>query len=236
MSFLHSVSCSIFLIACFLFAVIFGGCTTHVSTVNAAQTFLPSSIVISRELQDYRSPVAKYVATLATELIISSPYFFQRVDPIRTGLITTPEVGAVSTNDRHIFLSVGLLKALNNEAELAFVLSHEMCHFALNHFSENKREGKIRELEFAADRCALVVTTNSGYNPFAAIPAVSRIDRSLTRENNDITHPSAQERSEMLVNSIDYLKISEGIGDRRRFRVAKYMLAKLRSRTYLVGR
>ncbi len=52
------------------------------------------------------------------------------------GILDTDEVNAFACPGGYIFLTKGSLKWIENEAELAFVLSHELSHVVLKHSGE----------------------------------------------------------------------------------------------------
>jgi len=52
----------------------------------------------------------------------------------RFGIINSPNVNAFAAPDGYIFITKGLLRQLNNEAELAGVLGHEMGHVIRRHY------------------------------------------------------------------------------------------------------
>lgn len=65
-------------------------------------------------------------------------------DSLRIYYLRTDEVNAFTTPDGIIIVSVGLLAQLSNEAQLAFILSHEIQHFRLKHgFSKYKKDDEI---------------------------------------------------------------------------------------------
>jgi beta-barrel assembly-enhancing protease len=61
-------------------------------------------------------------------------------------ILRSAYVNAFTTNQGAIFVTVGLLTRLHNEAELAFVLGHEIIHYKRNHVITGYVEGvKARE-------------------------------------------------------------------------------------------
>lgn len=52
----------------------------------------------------------------------------------RYGVIDSPNINAFAAPDGYIFITRGLLKKLNNEAELAGVIAHEMAHVIKRHY------------------------------------------------------------------------------------------------------
>ena len=101
-------------------------------------------------------------------------------------LIGIENSAAFMVNDR-VFISCGLLDTLRSEDELAFVLAHELSHASLGHQSSaltgrsnyNTAELIIRatQNEIAADRSALTMISNSGFNRLAPRKLLERISR-----------------------------------------------------------
>jgi predicted Zn-dependent protease len=59
-------------------------------------------------------------------------------------VIRSREPNALALPDGRIFVTTGLLTFINNEAQLAFVLGHEIGHVVERHFAEAIREAKTR--------------------------------------------------------------------------------------------
>lgn len=81
-----------------------------------------------------------YMGKIADILLKDQPELRPKV---RFYLMRSPSVNAFATNDGVIFVSLGLLAQLENEAQLAFILSHEITHVekrhALNFFLKGKK-------------------------------------------------------------------------------------------------
>lgn len=109
-----------------------------------------------------------YFGKIADILLKDQPELREKV---RFYIMRSPSVNAFATNDGVIFISLGLLAQLENEAQLAFIISHEVTHVekrhALNFFlkgkklerekkentdRENAREGRISDRELAKHR------------------------------------------------------------------------------------
>lgn len=118
---------------------------------------------------------------------------------IRFNILRTTEVNAYAVSSGNIYLSVGLLARLENEAELAEVMAHEITHVVLRHgltALETRRSNIIaahiadlflfgtsiaylpflasnayysREQEQEADKYGMEAIIRSGYDPDAAI-------------------------------------------------------------------
>lgn len=58
-------------------------------------------------------------------------------------ILNSPEQNAFAAPGGYIFVTIGLLKALNNEAELAGVLAHEVAHVTQKHMLETIRRSAL---------------------------------------------------------------------------------------------
>ena len=58
-------------------------------------------------------------------------------------ILSSQEQNAFAAPGGYIFITVGLLKSLNNEAELAGVLAHEVAHVTKQHMLETIRRGAV---------------------------------------------------------------------------------------------
>ncbi len=75
---------------------------------------------------------------------------------LRFYVLKSSSVNAFSTYKGIIFVTVGMLSQIENEAQLAFILSHEIAHYKLNHTLKSyqlkqeaiKGKGKFKQLDF----------------------------------------------------------------------------------------
>lgn len=75
-------------------------------------------------------PLTKYVNKVADELLKNNPLLRQQIHIYVT---KSPDVNAYAFDKGFIFVNVGLLAQLENEAQLAFVLAHEIDHVVKKH-------------------------------------------------------------------------------------------------------
>lgn len=95
------------------------------------------------ELQRYVNRVGRWIA-LQTE----------RPDiPWQFGVLDDPDINAFAAPGGYVFITKGLLARMNNEAELAGVLAHEISHVLRKHHLQALKKGARTELltEFAND-------------------------------------------------------------------------------------
>jgi predicted Zn-dependent protease/predicted small secreted protein len=64
----------------------------------------------------------------------------------RFGVIDSDAVNAYATPGGYVFITVGLLRKLNNEAELAGVLGHEIAHVVRGHYLSALKKGGFTQM------------------------------------------------------------------------------------------
>lgn len=78
----------------------------------------------------FNDPVSAYVTQVKDRVLRDHPDLQQA---IRIYLVKSPSVNAFATNSGILLVNMGLLAHLNSEAELAFVLCHEIQHYLGKH-------------------------------------------------------------------------------------------------------
>jgi hypothetical protein len=129
--------------------------------------------------------VTNYVNSVADNVLINQPELRSK---LRFYCLKSSEVNAFSTNQGIIFITLGLIAQIENEAQLAFVISHEVAHYERHHtmneyikeqqiFAENSSykyntyDDQIRtastyskELELEADSIGIARLSKTGYD------------------------------------------------------------------------
>jgi len=123
----------------------------------------------------YGDEITAYVEKVANNLLKNDPTLRAK---LRFYTIKSNAANALSTDQGIIFITTGLIAQLTSEAQLAYVLSHEIVHFTEKHVSEsfalenaNIRTSErietlsahAREYEFEADKLALKLYYDAGY-------------------------------------------------------------------------
>ncbi|MEO1624741.1 MAG: M48 family metallopeptidase [Bacteroidota bacterium] len=155
---------------------------------------LQSSFLLDDMLQSglvlFNDPVSIYLNEVLLRIIRSNPSLNKWKDA-RIYTLRSPVVNAFATDQSIIFVSLGLLANLENEAQLAYVLSHELVHVRERHTLDLYLEGKeigrntkqkrilressfdpavlaknmhSRKLEFEADEGGWELFRNTGYS------------------------------------------------------------------------
>jgi len=89
----------------------------------------------------FNDPMAIFTNKVADELLKNHPELRARV---RIYIIKSPYVNAFATSDGAIFINIGLLAQLENEAQLAYILAHEIVHVEKKHIlDEYKKQTEI---------------------------------------------------------------------------------------------
>lgn len=138
----------------------------------------------------FNDPVTQYLEKVAGKLLEHDPDLKGK---IRLYAVKSNAVNAFATNGGIIFVNLGLISKLENEAQLAYVLSHELTHYlkkhVINKFIEveaiksgkgNYRKLSVeerflaktnysKEIELEADLGALDIYLKSNYNPKAIL-------------------------------------------------------------------
>ena len=82
----------------------------------------------------YGDPLTRLVERIADTLLHDYPSLRRE---LRFYTIKSPEVNAFATGQGMVFVCTGLLAQVENEAQLAFVISHEVIHYLRKHSLEN---------------------------------------------------------------------------------------------------
>lgn len=125
----------------------------------------------------YGTELNQYIDHIADQLLAKNPDLRKEIDIY---ILEVPEVNAYSLKNGTILINMGMLAQVTNEAELAFVIAHEIAHYSERHGTldpKNKSKNKdvvtdylqthqySRDQEFAADRVGLIqYFKNSSYS------------------------------------------------------------------------
>lgn len=123
----------------------------------------------------YGDEITEYVKSVAQKVLQDDPETFAK---LRFYTVQSIETNALSTQQGIIFVTIGLISQLANEAQLAYVLAHEISHFTENHVlesyewrKENRKNTTYKDLasyskdhELEADRKAVDLYKKAGYS------------------------------------------------------------------------
>lgn len=119
-------------------------------------------------------------------------------DAVSISVLATNTHIAASTESGQILISKGLLMDLKTEAQLAFVLAHELSHLKLNHFDANQSSS----VEEEADKLALIACYRAGYGIKTSLKALN------LPYNHTSIHLSSSERLKNLESILKTIPIS----------------------------
>ncbi len=78
----------------------------------------------------FNDPVSRYVRRVADQLLVEQKEIRQR---LRFYVVKSSVANAFATTDGIILVNLGLIAKLENEAQLAFILAHEISHYLAQH-------------------------------------------------------------------------------------------------------
>ncbi|NER39987.1 MAG: M48 family metalloprotease [Oscillatoria sp. SIO1A7] len=195
---------------------------------------------IGREFRISRnSDLIKYVEEIGQGLVPYSErpeleYTFQVVDD--------DSINAFATAGGFIYVNTGLLKAADNEAEVAGVMAHEIAHVTGKHVLKQMREAVIagglanaagldrntvvalgvefgvrrprsRSHEYEADRLGLEMVVKAGYAPSGMIRFFQKLLGGRSVPGILSTHPDTQDRIDALNLAIEEAGINPNQGN-----------------------
>ncbi len=139
-------------------------------TNYAIDEILHSGLVV------YGDPVTEYIRRVANKLLENDALIQTK---LRFYTIKSNVANAFSTDQGIVFVTTGLIAQLTSEAQLAYILSHEISHYTEKHVLEtfdlatsrtlknydriNKLSQHSKENEFEADKLGIARYHQSGY-------------------------------------------------------------------------
>lgn len=196
--------------------------------------------------------------------------------PWHFGVINSSSINAFAAPGGYVFITSALLEQLDNEAQLAAILAHEIIHVVEQHHLQALREGTMRtaiteslfvsveayqgntgasqkqreytawskqitsaaqtlytkglsrEDELQADEQGMRLLAKSGYDPFAFIVNLQRLDAKSANDSSLAllykTHPSTEQRLSALSSNMDKLSHTSGLLLEKRFMKNVYSL------------
>ncbi|MBD2307712.1 M48 family metalloprotease [Chroococcidiopsis sp. FACHB-1243] len=195
--------------------------------------------LVGEQFQLYNNArVNSYVDRIGQRLAKNStrpdiPYTFQ--------VVKDDSINAFATAGGYVYVTTGLLKAADNEAQLAGVLAHEIGHIAERHLIEQMRETAIarglataagiddstavqlgvelalrrpnsREDEFEADARGVQTLGKAGYAQVATIDFLEKLRSQRSTPTFLSTHPATSDRIARLREIIDSQQANRGEG------------------------
>jgi predicted Zn-dependent protease len=133
-------------------------------------------------------------------------------------ILSTNQPAAFSPGAKVILLSRGLVRLLNSESQVAFVIAHELSHYHLGHVEEASHIGSEqssewrKDLEIAADQKALTLLVRGGYETTEAVAALQTVYKHVQGSNEKAIYPSLVERITAISQQIASARSAIGPG------------------------
>lgn len=201
----------------------------------------------SGNIKLYRDRAAKkYIDRIGQRLVLASP----RSDiPYTFQVVEDDSINAFATMGGFVYINTGLMKAADNEAELASVIAHEIAHIADRHALKQLRQTllaqglataagvdnsvavqiavelalrrpKSRQAEFEADQIGIETLGKAGYAQYAAITFMQKLLKKSSPPSFLSTHPATSTRISQMKQIINPEFAYNGDGlDDRRYQV-----------------
>jgi predicted Zn-dependent protease len=214
--------CSAFLVVCFLF---FSGCSPTHPPVNQAAALARSDELVARYGQVLNPGCQVYLNDVLARTVGRTA---TNLDVI---LLNTDSPLALSPGANRILISRGLIRLFSSEAEMVFMLVHEVGHYALGHhelmtgLAPDEAFSARKDLELAADRFAITAMIRSGYDPTLSVQALNDVYRRIKQTTQDGEYPTLQERiSNLATTLLKEHQFGGGIADRRVYQECRAQL------------
>lgn len=157
--------------------------------------FLIDNFLISGKVL-FGDKLSNYIRSVAKEVMKNDKSTFNK---LKFFAVKSPAVNAFATEQGYIFINIGLLAKLESEAELAFILSHEISHFKEGHVLDSYINGEeLRKTyskgksvsydeillqksnysidkEMEADELGFEIFKESNYNQYATINVFQKL-------------------------------------------------------------
>lgn len=124
----------------------------------------PASVIDGHEYRD--AGLTAYVNRVGGRLLAAAGL---RPGSWRFVVLDTPDPNAFVLPDREIVITRGMLALVNDEAELAVVLAHEIGHAVAGDGPDLRGAAARRAAEYEADRRGMTYVAAAGYDPSAQV-------------------------------------------------------------------
>ncbi|MNK02160.1 Beta-barrel assembly-enhancing protease [compost metagenome] len=130
--------------------------------------------ILHSEVCVFGDPLSIYVRDIANNLLKDDPELFRQ---LRFYTLKSNETNAFSTDQGIIFVTTGLISQVSTEAQIAYVLAHEISHYKRKHVLERYKQKTVlknsnyyelstysKERELEADSDAIELYKKAGYD------------------------------------------------------------------------
>ncbi len=189
---------------------------------SGVEGFLIESRFLTQELLHsglvlFGDPVSEYIESVARKVLADEPELARKM---QFYALRVPWVNAMATDEGVVFVTMGLMARVENEAQLAFILAHEIAHYKKRHilnivkevesikeerdmrgFSRRARLSGMdliktlyhQEAETEADTLGFVMFARSGYDLDAAVATFDMLQTSLQPWRQETFKPAVFE-------------------------------------------
>ncbi len=136
-----------------------------IKTGQEAIKDLQRSGLMPKEVEN--EAVVKYVADLSAKIAANSDLQV----PLHVTVLNSKEINAFALPGGYIYIERGLLEAVDDESQLAGVISHEMSHVVARHGHKLMKKATIAQIIYQAAQVATIVLTGgvAGIGTYYAI-------------------------------------------------------------------
>lgn len=186
-------------------------------------------MLLDQQYQLYNdSRVQSYVDRIGQRLVEMSD---SRDIPFKFQVVVSDQINAFAVPGGYVYVTTGLLRAADNEAQLASVLAHEISHINERHSIEAIRQATLaqgiaetanietstlaqlgyqlavnlprsRDFEYEADEGGLAILREAGYPTMAFVNFLQKLQSASGQPEFLRTHPTSENRIEELRNQI----------------------------------
>jgi predicted Zn-dependent protease len=202
--------------------------------------------LVSQQFRLYNNrSINQYVDEIGQQLV---PYSTRSDIPYTFQVVNDNQVNAFATMGGYVYVTTGLIKTADNEAQLASVVAHEIGHIAERHAVQQMRQRAVaqgvataagldrntavnigvelaisrpnsRQDELEADAVGLETLRSAGYAPSAMVAFMEKLMGQGSIPTFLSTHPATGDRIEALEAAIDPATADSGTGlDRTAYR------------------
>jgi len=108
-----------------------------------------SATEVRKQMTVINDPVLTAYVTRVGKKLVASQEATESGFPFSFEVVADPSINAFALPGGHMFINTGLLRAVDNEAQLAGVMGHEMSHVILRHGTNQASKAKFIELPAA---------------------------------------------------------------------------------------
>lgn len=179
-----------------------------ITTVELRKIFSESHVY-------YGDTMSAYVRLVLDKLLAKDPVLRKKLYPFVTRFSSA---NAMTWQDGTILVNIGLLQKCENEAQLAFVLAHELTHFKLKHSLQEFIRGKNEQPksisasiatipypddnELIADSLGLSMMEAAGYDGQEAIAMLRILEKNTPENTLNLIDALSSEKSQLTQNDL----------------------------------